>query len=72
LEQAEAQQFHTTEFKGNHAYRRFLLKVRDRAEFKRKRLQDILVEPVQRISRYSLMLRGNNRQHVFVLPAWLI
>ncbi|KAI8876938.1 Dbl homology domain-containing protein [Backusella circina FSU 941] len=57
LEQADAQQLHTKEFKGNHAYRRFLLQVRDRVEFKRKRLQDILVEPVQRISRYSLMLK---------------
>jgi hypothetical protein len=38
-------------------YRRFLLKVKDQSEFKRKRLQDILVEPVQRISRYSMMIR---------------
>jgi hypothetical protein len=38
-------------------YKRFLSKVKDQSEFKRKRLQDILVEPVQRISRYSMMLR---------------
>ncbi|KAI8081898.1 uncharacterized protein B0P05DRAFT_538523 [Gilbertella persicaria] len=57
LEQAEAQKLHAKEFKVNQNYRRFLVKVKDHADFKRKRLQDILVEPVQRISRYSMMLR---------------
>lgn len=57
LEQPEAQKLHAKEFKMNQAYKRFLTKVRDQSEFKRKRLQDILVEPVQRISRYAMMLR---------------
>lgn len=41
----------------NQVYRRFISKAKDQKEFKRKRLQDILVEPVQRISRYAMMLR---------------
>lgn len=57
LEQSEAQKLHAKEYKNNQNYRRFLVKVKDQSEFKRKRLQDILVEPVQRISRYSMMLR---------------
>ncbi|GAA5795701.1 hypothetical protein HPULCUR_001063 [Helicostylum pulchrum] len=57
LEQSEAQKLHAKEFKTNQVYKRFLSRVKDRSEFKRKRLQDILVEPVQRISRYSMMLR---------------
>lgn len=57
MEQSEAQKLHVKEVKTNPAYKRFLLKLNEYAEFKRKRLQDILVEPVQRISRYSMMLR---------------
>ncbi|KAI8640505.1 hypothetical protein BD408DRAFT_419625 [Parasitella parasitica] len=57
LEQSEAQKLHAKEYKANQSYKRFLSKVKDHADFKRKRLQDILVEPVQRISRYSMMLR---------------
>ncbi|KAG2232911.1 hypothetical protein INT48_006165 [Thamnidium elegans] len=57
LEQSEAQKLHAKEFKTNQVYKRFLSRVKDQSEFKRKRLQDILVEPVQRISRYSMMLR---------------
>lgn len=57
LEQSEAQKLHAKEIKVNNNYRRYLSKVKDQSEFKRKRLQDILVEPVQRISRYSMMLR---------------
>ncbi|KAG2200842.1 hypothetical protein INT47_001373, partial [Mucor saturninus] len=57
LEQSEAQKLHAKEFKINQVYRRFISKAREQREFKRKRLQDILVEPVQRISRYAMMLR---------------
>lgn len=57
MEQPEAQKLHAREFKVNQVYKRFISKVKDRSEFKRKRLQDILVEPVQRISRYVMMLR---------------
>ncbi|KAI7904576.1 uncharacterized protein BX663DRAFT_502848 [Cokeromyces recurvatus] len=57
LEQAEAQKLHANEYKTNQNYKRFISKVKEVPEFKRKRLQDILVEPVQRISRYSMMLR---------------
>ncbi|KAL7308153.1 hypothetical protein PS15m_012042 [Mucor circinelloides] len=57
LEQSEAQKLHAKEYKANQNYKRFLTKVKDHSDFKRKRLQDILVEPVQRISRYSMMLR---------------
>ncbi|CEG74875.1 hypothetical protein RMATCC62417_10009 [Rhizopus microsporus] len=57
LEQGEAQNLHAKEVKSNQAYKRFLMNVNDHPEFKRRRLQDILVEPVQRISRYSMMLR---------------
>ncbi|CEP11512.1 hypothetical protein [Parasitella parasitica] len=57
LEQSEAQKLHAKEYKTNQNYKRFLSKIKDHADFKRKRLQDILVEPVQRISRYSMMLR---------------
>ncbi|KAG1328957.1 hypothetical protein G6F62_007898 [Rhizopus arrhizus] len=57
LEQGDAQKLHAKEFKSNQTYRRFLLKAKDHPEFKKRRLQDILVEPVQRISRYSMMLR---------------
>lgn len=57
LEQSEAQKLHAKEFKTNQVYKRFLSRVKDQSEFKRKRLQDVLVEPVQRISRYSMMLR---------------
>lgn len=57
MEQSEAQKLHAKEYKANQNYKRFLTKVKDHSDFKRKRLQDILVEPVQRISRYSMMLR---------------
>ncbi|KAG0743566.1 hypothetical protein G6F57_000049 [Rhizopus arrhizus] len=58
LEQEEAQRIHTKEYKNNLAYKKFLLKVSQHPEFKKKRLQDILMEPVQRISRYSMMLKN--------------
>ncbi|KAI9258531.1 hypothetical protein BY458DRAFT_279964 [Sporodiniella umbellata] len=57
LEQGEAQKLHTKEYKSNPAYKRFLSKAREHPDFKKRRLEDILVEPVQRISRYSMMLR---------------
>ncbi|CAO3676840.1 unnamed protein product [Rhizopus stolonifer] len=57
LEQGEAQKLHAKEFKSNPSYKKFLLKAREHPEFKKRRLQDILVEPVQRISRYSMMLK---------------
>ncbi|KAI9469015.1 MAG: hypothetical protein EXX96DRAFT_101325 [Benjaminiella poitrasii] len=57
LEQSEAQKLHAKEYKTNQSYKRFISKVKEVPAFKRKRLQDILVEPVQRISRYSMMLR---------------
>ncbi|KAG1467081.1 hypothetical protein G6F46_003083 [Rhizopus delemar] len=58
LGQEEAQRIHTKEYKNNLAYKKFLLKVSQHPEFKKKRVQDILMEPVQRISRYSMMLKN--------------
>jgi hypothetical protein len=56
LEQHEAQKLHAKEIKSNALYRRFL--AQDRPGFKRRRFQDLLLEPVQRISRYAMMLKG--------------
>ncbi|KAI8327950.1 hypothetical protein BD560DRAFT_494439 [Blakeslea trispora] len=57
MEQAEAQKLHAKELKINQHYKRFVLRAREHPDFKRKRLQDILVEPVQRIGRYAMMLK---------------
>ncbi|KAI8354119.1 hypothetical protein EDC96DRAFT_516899 [Choanephora cucurbitarum] len=57
MEQAEAQKLHTKELKSNPNYKRFVLRAREHPDFKRKRLQDVLVEPVQRIGRYAMMLK---------------
>ncbi|KAI8374661.1 Dbl homology domain-containing protein [Radiomyces spectabilis] len=57
MEHGEAQKLHGKEFKSNQNYRRLLLKAQDHPQFKKRRLEDIIVEPVQRISRYSMMLK---------------
>ncbi|KAG2186736.1 hypothetical protein INT44_002962 [Umbelopsis vinacea] len=48
---------HTKEYKVNQSYRSFLIKAKDHPDAKRKQLQDLLVEPVQRISRYTMLLK---------------
>ncbi|CAO3599610.1 unnamed protein product [Absidia cylindrospora] len=57
LEQHEAQNLHTKEMKSNPLYRRFISQAKERPPFKRRRFQDILLEPVQRISRYAMMFK---------------
>ncbi|KAI8090008.1 uncharacterized protein BX664DRAFT_359485 [Halteromyces radiatus] len=57
LEQHEAQNLHTKEMKSNPLYRRFVTQAKEQAVFKRRRFQDILLEPVQRISRYAMMFK---------------
>jgi hypothetical protein len=49
---------HAKEYKVNQSYRSFLIKAKDHPDAKRKQLQDLLVEPVQRISRYTMLLKG--------------
>lgn len=58
-EHQAAQALHTKEYKVNQSYRSFLIKAKDHPDAKRKQLQDLLVEPVQRISRYTMLLKGN-------------
>jgi hypothetical protein len=57
-EHQAAQSLHTKEYKVNQSYRSFLIKAKDHPDAKRKQLQDLLVEPVQRISRYTMLLKG--------------
>ncbi|CAM0142254.1 hypothetical protein VKS41_002265 [Umbelopsis sp. WA50703] len=56
-EHQAAQSLHTKEYKVNQSYRSFLIKAKDHPDAKRKQLQDLLVEPVQRISRYTMLLK---------------
>ncbi|GAB5588787.1 hypothetical protein Unana1_03687 [Umbelopsis nana] len=56
-EHQAAQALHTKEYKVNQSYRSFLIKAKDHPDAKRKQLQDLLVEPVQRISRYTMLLK---------------
>ncbi|KAI7861417.1 Dbl homology domain-containing protein [Spinellus fusiger] len=57
MDQEEAQKLHVKEVKSNQKYRKFLAKAKENPAFRRRKLQDILVEPVQRISRYTMMLK---------------
>lgn len=57
-EYREAQKLHTKEFRSNQAYRSFLIKAKDDPRCKRRGLQDLLVQPPQRIARYVLLLKG--------------
>ncbi|ORY97904.1 hypothetical protein BCR43DRAFT_255363 [Syncephalastrum racemosum] len=57
LEYKEAQRLHAKEFKNNQAYRSFLIKAKDDPRCKRRQLQDLLVQPPQRISRYTMLFK---------------
>ncbi|KAI9022246.1 Dbl homology domain-containing protein [Phycomyces nitens] len=57
MDQKEAQKLHVKEVKSNPRYKRFLTTAKEHPGFRRRSLQDILVEPVQRIGRYTMMLK---------------
>ncbi|KAF7728506.1 hypothetical protein EC973_006059 [Apophysomyces ossiformis] len=60
LGKSEAQQFQTKEFKSNQAYRSFLVKAIEHQQYKgfHSALPELLMEPAQRIARYTMMLKG--------------
>ncbi|KAG0184260.1 hypothetical protein DFQ28_011489 [Apophysomyces sp. BC1034] len=59
LGKTEAQQFQYKEFKSNQAYRSFLVKAIEHPQYKgcHSPLPELLIEPVQRIGRYTMMLK---------------
>ncbi|KAL1922314.1 uncharacterized protein VTP21DRAFT_9853 [Calcarisporiella thermophila] len=54
----DAREYHLQEQKNNALYRSFLQRAQDRAEMRRRTLQDLIVQPVQRIGLYTLMLEN--------------
>ncbi|KAL0078696.1 hypothetical protein J3Q64DRAFT_1824799 [Phycomyces blakesleeanus] len=57
MDQKEAQKLHVKEVRSNQRYKKFLTTAKEHPGFRRRSLQDILVEPVQRIGRYTMMLK---------------
>ncbi|ORX51726.1 hypothetical protein DM01DRAFT_1083766 [Hesseltinella vesiculosa] len=57
MEQHDAQQLHAKELRCNTLYKRFIEDARQHPLFKMRKFEDILLEPVQRIGRYAMMLK---------------
>ncbi|KAI8074445.1 hypothetical protein BC940DRAFT_44123 [Gongronella butleri] len=57
MEQHDAQQLHAKELRANSLYKRFIDDARQHPLFKMRKFKDVLMEPVQRVGRYAMMLK---------------